>query len=495
MGPTTNERQNMKTEDKMDAELKTEEELLVELAKAAVKGRLLLFVGTGFSRAAVPIEKEPGKPTVLSWTELLREICCKMQLDPNQFILPARAKYSPPTNASDTIEIPDIQYACPAIASRICEEWTRHHHQKDVNSGVRYMKDLIAGLATWVPLKRMRSRIRTVLQAIQPAGIITTNYDTVLEAALDIKGKSIERNELFFPGNNARIPIWHIHGSIQVPNSIVVTQEDYQLFFRPEDYVQRKLTMLLREYTTLFIGYSLGDTNIKTAIDWAMNVYTTMEAPTPIQVRLIHDKTDGKVDHDSSLPTMYSVKTADCLQLLEKLGRAVADEKRKRDNVKKLLASALSSMKNTAGSLVRTKTMMEKQISDIRSVLKHQAKDAMFLILPQVQSLLADAKHRAGEYGNFDAYANWLHVLLILLEEIPQAETPPAMIALLVEELEEVLSMTGTLVGQSFSAERLWKSEGPKIPREKREYYLKLAQQLSLPHLEKKLRQTMSDSK
>lgn len=477
-----------------DTKLENEKEILVELAKAAVNGRLLLFVGTGFSRAAVPTLDSKGKPTVFSWTELLREVCAKMQLDPNQFILPAQAKYSLSTNPSNMIDIPDIQYACPAIASRMCEEWARRNHPKDVNSGVSCMKSLIAGMSTWVPLKTMRDRIRTLLLAIQPVGIITTNYDTVLEAALGLRGKSIEQNDLFIPGNKARIPIWHIHGSIQVPNSIVVTQEDYQLFFRPENYVQRKLTMLLREYTTLFIGYSLSDTNIKTAIDWAMNVYTTTERTDPIHVRLIHDKNDGEVDRDSGFPTMYSVKTSDCLHLLDKLMQAVADEKKNRNKTKESLRSALAGMTIMTNGLGQTKVSISKQISAIRLVLKHQAKDAMFLILPQVQSLLADAKHHAGEYGNFEAYANWLRVLLILLEEIPQEETPPTMIALLAEELEEVLPMAGKHVGQSFSAEQLWNSEWPKIPKEKREYYLKLAQQLSLPNLEAKLRRTMSIS-
>ena len=483
----------MKHNDTHNTELNTEEKILAELAKAAATGKLLLFVGTGFSKAVVPTVDSTGKPTVLSWTELLREVCQRMKLDPNRYILPDSAKYSLTANAARLINVPDIQYACPAIASKLCEEWIKQNPGEEIASAVHCMKSIIASLATWVPLEEMRNHVQSLLLAIRPVGIITTNYDTVLEAALGIKGKSVEKDDLFIPG--ARIPIWHIHGSIQVPDSIVVTQDDYQLFFRPENYVQRKLTMLLREYTTLFIGYSLGDTNIKTAIDWAMNVYKTPDVSIPMQVRLIHAPQGGKVERDPGNQTMYSINTADCIHFLDKLKQSIDDEKNNRDKIKKRLSLALTSIKNMNDPSLQMKAPISRQISAIRSVMKHQAKDAMFLILPQVQSMLADAKKHAGESGNFAAYANWLRILLILLEEIPQDETPPTMISMLAEELENVLPMAGSHLGQSYDADRLWKSEWPKIPKEKREYYLKLAQQLSLPNLEAKLRKTIDNPK
>lgn len=37
------------------------------------------------------------------------------------------------------------------------------------------------------------------------------------------------------------IPIYHIHGVCNIPDSIVITNEDYAYMFRPNDYRQARL--------------------------------------------------------------------------------------------------------------------------------------------------------------------------------------------------------------------------------------------------------------
>lgn len=478
-----------------EPEIKTKEDLLAALAKAAVNGRLLLFVGTGFSRAAVPGNNSKGTPTVLSWTSLLREVCVKMKMNPNKYILPEEAEYTPQKIPVKLEKVPNLQYACPAIASKMCGDWERTNAPDKPGTGPAQMKNIIAGLTIWAPLTAMRSRIKSLLKTINPIGIITTNYDTVLESILEIDGKLVEKDDLFIPRNHNQIPIWHIHGSIQAPESIVITQEDYQLFLRPENYAQRKISMLLREYTTLFIGYSLSDANIKTAIDWAMNVYETTGTSNPLQVRLVHEKNDGTVVRDANVNSMYSITTPDCVSFLESLSQSIDSENKQREKTKKALKSVLSGLQGTTETGKRDMKRLAKTISTLRSVLKQPNQNVMFLILPQVQSLLLDAKNRAGEDNNFSAYADWLQILLTLLEEIPQNETPPTLIALLAEELERVLPMTGNHFGQSWDADKLWKREVSKIPKDKIEYYLKLSRQLSLPSLEKKITQAIEESR
>ena len=267
------------------------------------------------------------------------------------------------------------------------------------------------------------------------------------------------------------------------------------MFLRPENYAQRKISMLLREYTTLFIGYSLSDANIKTAIDWAMNVYETTGTSNPLQVRLVHEKNDGTVVRDANVNSMYSITTPDCVSFLESLSQSIDSENKQREKTKKALKSVLSGLQGTTETGKRDMKRLAKTISTLRSVLKQPNQNVMFLILPQVQSLLLDAKNRAGEDNNFSAYADWLQILLTLLEEIPQNETPPTLIALLAEELERVLPMTGNHFGQSWDADKLWKREVSKIPKDKIEYYLKLSRQLSLPSLEKKITQAIEESR
>ena len=63
--------------------------------------------------------------------------------------------------------------------------------------------------------------------------------------------------------------VFKIHGDIDRPESIVVTDEDYIQFLlrmsdkEPYDPVPLKLKSDLTEWTTLFVGYSLLDYNLR----------------------------------------------------------------------------------------------------------------------------------------------------------------------------------------------------------------------------------------
>ncbi len=50
-----------------------------------------------------------------------------------------------------------------------------------------------------------------------------------------------------------------MHGIRTSPNSIIISQEDYISLFRPNQYRQQKLSLSIKESTTLIIGYGLGD--------------------------------------------------------------------------------------------------------------------------------------------------------------------------------------------------------------------------------------------
>jgi SIR2-like domain len=129
--------------------------------------------------------------------------------------------------------------------------------------------------------------------------VITTNYDRLLEKALGKAGKfprvagytpSLEtttdhRN----PAANSPI-VFKIHGDIASPETIVITDEDYIQFVlrmsskEPYDPVPLSLKFYLTEWTTLFVGYSLLDYNL----------------------RLLFKTLRWKID-PASMPDMYSV--------------------------------------------------------------------------------------------------------------------------------------------------------------------------------------------
>lgn len=132
--------------------------------------------------------------------------------------------------------------------------------------------------------------------------VITTNYDQHFEKALRDAGKE-PRVAIYTPRleqttdyrkPTAQSPIvFKIHGDISRPETIVITDEDYIDFVlrmsnkEPYDPLPRRLKVYLTDWTTLFVGYSLLDYNL----------------------RLLFKTLRWKIDN-ANLPDMYSVDFA-----------------------------------------------------------------------------------------------------------------------------------------------------------------------------------------
>jgi hypothetical protein len=65
---------------------------------------------------------------------------------------------------------------------------------------------------------------------------------------------------------NGLLDIYQIHGSVEHPPSVVATTEDYYRFINTPTYFSRKIFTLMAENTVVFLGYSLGDPNLKAVI-------------------------------------------------------------------------------------------------------------------------------------------------------------------------------------------------------------------------------------
>jgi hypothetical protein len=108
--------------------------------------------------------------------------------------------------------------------------------------------------------------------------VITTNFDGLFERALRDAGKqprvSVYEPEgeptTDFEDESAQSPvIYKLHGDIAQRESLVVTDEDYIQFVlrmsdkEPYDPIPLSLKHFLKRWTTLFIGYSLLDYNLR----------------------------------------------------------------------------------------------------------------------------------------------------------------------------------------------------------------------------------------
>lgn len=96
--------------------------------------------------------------------------------------------------------------------------------------------------------------------------IVTTNYDTFIEDALD----KIEKKptvyvgqEGFFDESQNWAELFKIHGDVNTPNSIVITDEDYNAYDKNSILISAKILSNLIYSPIIFLGYSLSDRNVQ----------------------------------------------------------------------------------------------------------------------------------------------------------------------------------------------------------------------------------------
>lgn len=94
------------------------------------------------------------------------------------------------------------------------------------------------------------------------AGVITTNYDTFLENHFSGFTKYVGQSQLIFSPIQGVAEIYKIHGSVEMPDSIIINEEDYVHFQEKSAYLAAKLMTIFMEYPIVFMGYSISDSNI-----------------------------------------------------------------------------------------------------------------------------------------------------------------------------------------------------------------------------------------
>lgn len=414
------------------------DQIVERVAQAAVEGRLLIFVGTGFSKRVA------GAAVVLSWEELLKEVGKRLNVS-----IPSIGTCG---------QLP-LDY--PEIASQMVRELDCQSSARSPNKGDRVLKEEIAKITIWQPDPTMRRRVGSVLRGLNPAAIVTTNYDEVLETSLSGFCCRYDRHDRICAPDRNAIAVWHLHGSCRNPQDIVVTREDYKEFFRPGSYPQTKLSLLLHEYTTLFVGYSLNDWNLLVALDWATNVYKSRRSgkrmsskglvslcltrfseckgsyPVPSQIVLEFNEKAARLGEMVSLrntktPRASFVKSSDVLVFLERIAARARDLRsplhwpRRDDQIlsicRKHVQALMSGKYRRKAFSKLSKDFSERNISPL-DLLK---------ILEQIRSRI-DQKR---EEGANEKNRNWLSFLKDGVESLPLDRFPCRLQNWLIEKLE-----------------------------------------------------------
>lgn len=121
---------------------------------------------------------------------------------------------------------------------------------------------LIEQKSASIPVSPDLQKELNTLQNATIDGIITTNWDLLLEGLFPGFKKFLGQEELLFSSPQSVGEIYKIHGCCISPNSLIVTANDYESFQARNPYLAAKLLTIFVEHPVIFLGYSLSDPNV-----------------------------------------------------------------------------------------------------------------------------------------------------------------------------------------------------------------------------------------
>ncbi len=216
-----------------------------------------LFVGSGLSKRYMGTEK---------WDELLRVFCTEFSGNEFQYDVYA-----------NKVDEEDYYGQQPAIAYLLEKDYNnevltsdkyydfRERHKDELKGKVSALKIAISEHLSdcKIPDDNEELKLLEKLAKRSVSGIITTNYDNLLDKLFPKFDKYIGQEELIFANITGIGEIYKIHGDITVPSSLVLTSKDYENFEEKSAYLIAKLLTIFLEYPIIFLGYSLKDRNIR----------------------------------------------------------------------------------------------------------------------------------------------------------------------------------------------------------------------------------------
>jgi hypothetical protein len=212
-----------------------------ELFQLIRKGDCILFVGAGLS-------KEAGYPDGAELAMLLRREIRDAQFVPD-----------------DDAPLSDVAQAFEA---------SKNHSRADLLAALKHALAVQQGRPLNMGTYRLIANIPHLNRCI-----ITTNWDSLLDDAIKetvgfrpeviVEDKDIGK----VPGS--RYIVYKMHGSMDKPETVVVTRSDYQRMsvelYRPESLFMNSIRAVLTSNVVIYVGFSLQDTDFQRLLGQIQN--------------------------------------------------------------------------------------------------------------------------------------------------------------------------------------------------------------------------------
>ena len=161
--------------------------------------------------------------------------------------------------------------------------------------------------------------------------IVTTNYDTLTEDLLE----SINQKPTIYVGQNGFFDetynwseLFKIHGDVNDPSSIVITEEDYNAYDKNSILISAKILSNLIYSPIIFIGYSLTDINVqKLLTDFSSqlpneDLRKNTNRITVVEYQESKDDFDEQIVNNPTINISHSIlKTNNYKRLFQEIGK------------------------------------------------------------------------------------------------------------------------------------------------------------------------------
>ncbi|WP_405124410.1 SIR2 family protein [Pseudomonas alloputida] len=217
----------------------------------------IFFVGTGVSLRYLTQS--------YTWDGLLRKISCDLR-GTDEFYYDIKADCDV-----------DGEFRYDKVATKLEEVFNREVGQ-DRDGPLKFVNDIFyENMKSGVNVSRLKIYISHLLcdttikdgyadelAALKRASknigsIITTNYDRFLEGFFEFS--PLIGNDILL--SNPYGSVYKIHGCVEHPTKIIISEADYEAFFARYELIRAQLLSLFIHNPIVFLGYSVSDENIK----------------------------------------------------------------------------------------------------------------------------------------------------------------------------------------------------------------------------------------
>jgi hypothetical protein len=290
----------------------------------------IVFIGSGMSRRY--LNEFPG------WGDLLKEFWDKLNTGKDYYgflnTLKRRLKDDGADSEYDLDYLTNIA-AGSEVEGRFNEKFFNEeveipdfNQERAYKSGVSPFKVAVSNrFSAYQILPEMLEEYKAYKAFLNKTQIvITTNYDTLIEDSVNSDSPHGIRKYIgqkgFFEPTLGWAEVYKIHGCIADPQSIVISQSDYDKFSKNSILISAKIISMLIHSPIIFMGYSLTDGNVRKILRDFSSSLTKEEVKQMASKIIIIEREEGLTEitertyFDKDLGCEYTVLKTDNFRLV-----------------------------------------------------------------------------------------------------------------------------------------------------------------------------------